>query len=74
MACIHGLSSRACQHPQCSTPATAIAESIAESDRSTFQSDSSESGSSEGCESSDEVEVIVDNTKSTNFRADKGMS
>ena len=69
MACIHGLLSRACQHPKCSTPTTAIAES----DPSMFQSDSSESGSSEGCESSDEVKVIVDNMKSTNFEADKGM-
>ncbi len=71
MACAHGFSSRACQHPGCSTPATAVPESIAESDPST-ESDSSEesesgSGSAEGYESSDEVAAVVDNMTSTNL-------
>lgn len=64
MACIHGLSPRDCQHRACSSSATAMAES----NPSKLESDSSEgSGSSEEEESSDEVEVVVDDLRSTNL-------
>lgn len=47
---------------------------MAESDASTLESsDSEESGSSEGDESSDEVEIVVDSMKSTNLRGNNGM-
>lgn len=60
MACIHGLSPRECQHPGCSTPT--------ESDPSMSESDApEESGSYEGDESSDEVEIVVDDMRSTNL-------
>ena len=64
MACIHGLSPTDCQHRVCSSSATAITEN----DPSTLESDSSEeSGSSEGGVSSDEVEAVVDDMRSTNL-------
>ena len=64
MACIHGLSPCDCQHPGCSTPATAREKS----DPSTSETGSSEeSGSSGGDESSDEVEIVVDDMRSTNL-------
>lgn len=67
MACTHGLSLR---HAGCSTLAAAMAESGA----STLESsDSGGSGSSEGDESSDEVEIVVDSMKSTNLRGNNGM-
>ena len=64
MACIHGLSPRDCQHLGCSTSGAAIEES----DPSASGTNSSkESDSSEGDESSDEVEIVVDDMRSTNL-------
>lgn len=66
MACIHGFSPRLCQHYECSSPAG--------SDASTLESDASEEcGSSDGDETSDEVDIVTDHLKSTTLGGKKGM-
>lgn len=65
MACVHGLSPRDCRHYECSGPAG--------SEASTLDSESSEEiGSSDGDETSDEVEIVVDHMKSTTLGGKKG--
>ena len=69
MACTHGLSPRDCHHSECSALTTAMAESDPSTlgSGSSEESDISEEDSAEGESSSDDVEVVVDDMRSTNL-------